>query len=307
MNTILNPAKKVLGRAKVSALDSARFVRNILDAKPSDSKLTDAQFVLKVIDVGLRHIRTNEMSLTDGFALYLKIKQHLRPDSIRDIRCIGNECEEWLISGQTKASGIFSRVCNVFAETGQSLCVNGKPAYKAALFSGKCFYAERGENGFEDRRIVEAAEFTRIDLEFDKSAILETLDTLPTTFQMVGKFTKASYNWAKSGFKLADEAELARRTQICNKCKFWYPTARMGLGKCRMPYREVVKKSLSGFRKALLVFGCYEILLSSAICCKSQRQRAENRRIRRGLGHLRERVGAEPVNYYARDFVRVVD
>ena len=116
MDTILNSAKKVLGRAKVSVLDSARFVRNILDAKPSDSKLTDAQFVLKVIDAGLRNIRAKEMSLADGFALYLKSKQHLRPDSVRDIRCIGNrllrtspefgkrnfselsvaECEEWL-------------------------------------------------------------------------------------------------------------------------------------------------------------------------------------------------------------------
>lgn len=84
MDTILNSAKKVLGKAKVSVLDSARFVRNILDAKPSDSKLTDAQFVLKVIEVGLRNVRAKEMSLTDGFALYLKIKQHLRPDSIRD-------------------------------------------------------------------------------------------------------------------------------------------------------------------------------------------------------------------------------
>lgn len=56
------------------------------------------------------------MSLADRFALYLQSKQHLRPDSIRDIRCIGNrllritpefgkrnfselsvtECEEWL-------------------------------------------------------------------------------------------------------------------------------------------------------------------------------------------------------------------
>lgn len=116
MDTILNSAKKVLGKAKVSVLDSARFVRNILDAKPSDSKLTDAQFVLKVIEVGLRNIRTKEMFLSDGFALYFKSKQHLRPDSIRDIRCIGNrllrtnpelsgrnfselsvsECEEWL-------------------------------------------------------------------------------------------------------------------------------------------------------------------------------------------------------------------
>ena len=116
MDIILNSAQEVLGKAKVSVLDSARFVRNILDAKPSDSKLTDAQFVLKVIEAGLRNIRAKEMSLADGFALYLKSKQHLRPDSIRDIRCIGNrllrtkpelgernfselsvsECEEWL-------------------------------------------------------------------------------------------------------------------------------------------------------------------------------------------------------------------
>ena len=84
MDSILHSAQEVLGKAKVSVLDSARFVRNILDAKPSDSKLTDAQFILKVIEVGLRNVRAKEMSLTDGFALYLKIKQHLRPDSIRD-------------------------------------------------------------------------------------------------------------------------------------------------------------------------------------------------------------------------------
>lgn len=108
--------KGMLGKAKVSDFDCIRFVKNILDEKPSYSKLTDAQFVLKVIDVGLRHMRTKEMPLADGFALYLKSKQHLRPDSIRDIRCIGNrllrtkpelakrnfselsvsECEEWL-------------------------------------------------------------------------------------------------------------------------------------------------------------------------------------------------------------------
>ena len=116
MDTILHSAQEVLGSANVSVVDSARYIRNILDAKPSDSKLTDAQFVLKVIEVGLRNIRTKEMSFADGFALYFKSKQHLRPDSIRDIRCIGNrllrtkpelgernfselsvaECEEWL-------------------------------------------------------------------------------------------------------------------------------------------------------------------------------------------------------------------
>ena len=118
MDTILHSAQEVLGSAAVSVVDSARYIRNILDAKPSDSKLTDAQFVLKVIEVGLRNIRTKEMSLSEGFALYFKSKQHLRPDSIRDIRCIGNrllrtkpelakrnfselsvsECEEWITS-----------------------------------------------------------------------------------------------------------------------------------------------------------------------------------------------------------------
>ncbi len=80
----------MLGGAKVSAFDSIRFVKNILDAKPKDSKLTDAQFILKVIEVGLRNIRNTEKSFEDGFKIYLESKQHLRPDSIRDIRCIGN-------------------------------------------------------------------------------------------------------------------------------------------------------------------------------------------------------------------------
>ncbi len=82
MYTTLSSVMEVLGNAEVSALDSARFVRNILDAKPSDSKLTDAQFVLKVIEVGLRHIRTKEMSFANGFNLYYETKKDiLRPDT----------------------------------------------------------------------------------------------------------------------------------------------------------------------------------------------------------------------------------
>ena len=91
MDTTLSSVMEVLGNAEVSALDSARFVRNILDAKPSDSKLTDAQFVLKVIEVGLRHIRTKEMSFAEGFNLYYETKKDiLRPDSLRDIRYLAN-------------------------------------------------------------------------------------------------------------------------------------------------------------------------------------------------------------------------
>lgn len=116
MNTEYISAKRILTGTDVSVLDAARIAKNILDAKPKNFALTDLQFCAKVIEVGLRHIRTKEMSLADGFALYLQSKQHLRPDSIRDIRCIGNrllritpefgkrnfselsvtECEEWL-------------------------------------------------------------------------------------------------------------------------------------------------------------------------------------------------------------------
>lgn len=116
MNTEYISAKKILTGTDVSVLDAARIAKNILDTKPNNFAITDLQFCVKVIEVGLRHIRTKEMPLADGFALYLKRKQHLRPDSIRDIRCIGNrllrikpefggrnfselsvsECEEWL-------------------------------------------------------------------------------------------------------------------------------------------------------------------------------------------------------------------
>ena len=116
MNTEYISAKKILSKTGISVLDAARIAKNILDAKPNNLALTDLQFCAKVIEVGLRHMRTKEMPLADGFALYLKSKQHLRPDSVRDIRCIGNrllrtnpelgkrnfselsvsECEEWL-------------------------------------------------------------------------------------------------------------------------------------------------------------------------------------------------------------------
>ena len=109
-------AKKLLIGCRLSIVDATRLIKNILDTKPSNSPLTDIQFVVKVIEVGLRNIRNTEKSFEDGFKIYLESKQHLRPDSIRDIRCIGNrlirtspelarrnfselsvsECEEWL-------------------------------------------------------------------------------------------------------------------------------------------------------------------------------------------------------------------
>ena len=192
------------------------------------------------------------MSLAEGFALYLKSKQHLRKDSFNDIRYLGNrlsrakpelvernfselsasECEEWLNAGQTKSGGIFSRVCNVFAETEQSLCVNGKPAYKAALFSGKCFYAERGENGFEDRHIVMAQNLRISELLYDDIVGNSQEANSPSMLKMLQNFTSATFRWASAGFKIADDETLAKRQAICDTCQYWKASARLGMGKC---------------------------------------------------------------------------
>lgn len=90
MNTEYISAKKILSKTGISVLDAARIAKNILDAKPNNFNLTVLQFCAKVVAMGLQHTRTKEMTFADGFALYLKSKQHLRPDSVRDIRCIGN-------------------------------------------------------------------------------------------------------------------------------------------------------------------------------------------------------------------------
>lgn len=116
MNTKYISAKRILTGTAVSVLDATRIVKNILDAKTANIGLTDLQFCAKVIATGLQHIRTREMPIADGLALYLGSKQHLRPDSIRDIRYIWkrllrtnpelaecnfsefsvSECEKWL-------------------------------------------------------------------------------------------------------------------------------------------------------------------------------------------------------------------
>lgn len=109
-------AKTLLESKGISLLYAARLICNALDYMPRNSTLTPIQFCSKIIEAGQRHVRIAEMSLAEGFALYLKSKQHLRKDSFNDIRYLGNrlsrakpelvernfselsasECEEWL-------------------------------------------------------------------------------------------------------------------------------------------------------------------------------------------------------------------
>ena len=142
-----------------------------------------------------------------------------------------NNPNDLLISGQDKDDKIFSWICNITARTLQCLCNDNEPAYKAALFNGVCYYAKRG-NSSEDRQIIQAQNLVKTPLNFADTVKIESLENSPSNLQMLQNFTKASFKWAKSGFKIADAETLANRKAVCDTCPYWYAKARMGLGKC---------------------------------------------------------------------------
>ena len=71
------------------------------------------------------------------------------------------------ISGQTFAGEIFSRIYIPSENELIELMADGVPAYKAAFWKADCYYAQRLENGFEDRRIVKAERIRRTRLSDD--------------------------------------------------------------------------------------------------------------------------------------------
>lgn len=61
-----------------------------------------------------------------------------------------------LVSGQCFNGDIFSRLYDMMRGELYELEADGDPAYKAALWKERCYYAKRVGANFEDRRIVEA-------------------------------------------------------------------------------------------------------------------------------------------------------
>lgn len=97
----------LLKQSDVTLLDAARLMRNVLDSFPKNSCLSPVQFCAKVIETGLRHVRHDEMSVAEGFSLYLELKRGLRKDSLRDIRYLGARL---LRSNSEFASANFSEI-----------------------------------------------------------------------------------------------------------------------------------------------------------------------------------------------------
>ena len=124
MNKEIISALEILKGTGVSVVDACRLIRNILDSKTAEFNLTNVQYCAKVVAVGMRSVRSKEMTFEDGFALYYKSKAHLRPDSLRDIRSISKRlirtnpkfaklnfseltlamCEDWLTKAFTTPS-----------------------------------------------------------------------------------------------------------------------------------------------------------------------------------------------------------
>ncbi len=120
MSDDLHLAQVMLKRSGVSLLDAARLVQQVLDFRPKGSRVGDGvgavAFCSKVIHAGLAQRHIKEMSVKDGFELYLKGKGHLRAASLYDIQYLGkrllrccpqlaeahfcdislSDCERWL-------------------------------------------------------------------------------------------------------------------------------------------------------------------------------------------------------------------
>lgn len=116
MTTIQKSAQSLLHGTGLSLLDAARLICQIMDGKPKDCLQTAAAYCTRVIQAGLAQQHIKPQKLEAGFALYLASKQHLRPDSRRDIRYLGSrllrtrpdlaqrtfddfslsDCEQWL-------------------------------------------------------------------------------------------------------------------------------------------------------------------------------------------------------------------
>lgn len=83
-------AKAILKGTTLSLIDVARLVKNILDFMPKNSGMSEIQFCAKIIECGKVNFRIKEMSFIEGFKLYILAKTHLRKDSLRDIKYLGN-------------------------------------------------------------------------------------------------------------------------------------------------------------------------------------------------------------------------
>lgn len=57
----------------------------------------------------------------------------------------------------------------------------------------------------------------------------------PTVGEMARNFAGAIARWTQAGFPTVSREEYQMRAATCDRCEFWNPQARAGLGKCSAP------------------------------------------------------------------------
>lgn len=176
MNKKYSSALTLLEDNDITVLDAVRIVKNILDSMPNNSAMSEIQFCNKIIEIGKRHFRTNEMQFEKAFSLFLEAKSHLRKASLRDIKYIGNRL---IRSNPTFAKLNFSELSRTECETWLSLTFKPAPQFnKARAFLHAMFeFAIRHEwceknpiKLIEKRKIIER-EIIPLSLEKIKSLI----------------------------------------------------------------------------------------------------------------------------------------
>ena len=162
INTMTNEvssAATLLESTSISILDAARLVKNILDFKPAASNLSDIEFCSRIIETGKRNLRTKEMSLKNGFMLYLESKRHLRPDSFKDIKYLGQKI---LKTNSEFSCRNFSDLSAADCETAISLAFHTPSQYNKArtMLHGLFEFALRRERC--DKNAVKLVERKKI-------------------------------------------------------------------------------------------------------------------------------------------------
>ncbi len=116
MSDDLHIAQMMLRDSGVSLLDAARLVLHILDFRPEGKGQGAMSYCFRIVQKSLAQQQLKEVKVRDGFELYFKTKNHLRPASREDIEYLArrlfrvcpqlaeanfcdvslSDCERWL-------------------------------------------------------------------------------------------------------------------------------------------------------------------------------------------------------------------
>ena len=84
-------AGTILRGTGIGILDTVTIIRDIINNKDKSLSLNNYSYSKKIIELGKNHFTTApQKTLFEVFLEYLEDKKHLKPDSLKDIKKLGN-------------------------------------------------------------------------------------------------------------------------------------------------------------------------------------------------------------------------